>query len=219
MKDQPRIYVIADDALGILLEPGDDRHRLAKHISRSKDWRDVIPEANGICVQFDPMIQAPDDARARLEEALSEPIERGEDDTKHWVIPVCYAPEYAMDMDRICAETGLSRDAIIARHTAAIFTIDMLGFTPGFAYLSSADFTPNLNRLTHPRQQVPAGSVGLARNQCGLYALDGPGGWPIIGRTPFALFAASAPDPFVLTPGDSMKFEPISERDFQAYKP
>ena len=90
-----------------------------------------------------------------------------------------------------------------------------MGFTPGFAYLSGDDFDLDVPRLRTPRQHVPAGSVGLARDQCGLYSLDGPGGWPIIGRTPFALFDPDAAAPFRLNPGDSVKFEPISEDAFR----
>ena len=89
-----------------------------------------------------------------------------------------------------------------------------MGFTPGFAYLASDTFALDVPRLKTPRQNVPAGSVGLARHQCGLYARKGPGGWPIIGRTPFALFDSTATDPFRLNAGDSVKFEPISSRAF-----
>ena len=208
MARKSAVFFIADDALGIHIGPGNDRHRLAAHLRQSPIWSDIIPGAGGLSVRYDPVNLAPAEAKAQLEEAIAAPGMTAQNVSKHWVIPVCYAPEFALDMDAVCAATGLSEAAIIAHHTEPTFQVDMIGFTPGFAYLKSDGFTLDLPRLPAPRQHVPAGAVGLARGQCGLYALDGPGGWPIIGRTDFALFAPDETDPFRLNPGDSVKFEP-----------
>lgn len=216
MDDANGVFFIADDALEIPLESTTDRYALSTRLWLSGDWLDVIPGATGISVRYNPMKWTPAEALGIITNALSGPPKAALSKPKHWVIPVCYAPEFAFDIDEICTATGLSQSEIIARHTQTLFEVDMMGFTPGFGYLKADDFVLDMPRLATPRQHVPAGSVGLARRQCGLYALDGPGGWPIVGRTPFALFDQDAADPFRLNPGDSVKFEAISEDAFWA---
>lgn len=208
------VFFIADDALGVRLGPETDRHALAKRLRLSGDWRDVIPGVDSICVQYDPLLLAPNDAIVLFEHALASRGPTIISKPKDWVIPVCYAPEFALDMREICGAAQLSIDEIIKRHTETIFEVYMMGFTPGFAYLKSSDFALDLPRLKNPRQHVPTGSVGLAAGQCGLYALDGPGGWPIVGRTSFHLFDLKADDPFRLNPGDRVKFEPVAADAF-----
>ena len=208
------VYFIADDALGIALGPEADRHAVTARLQQNDDWLDVIPGANSVSVQFDPLKLSSEEAIERASIALAQKGKTRKTNSQHWVIPTCYSPQFALDMEDVCARTGLDREAIINRHTTPTFTIDMMGFTPGFAYLSSEAFQLDMPRLDAPRQHVPAGSIGMARNQIGLYALDGPGGWPIIGRTSFKLFDPDTADPFKLNPGDSLRFEPISEEDF-----
>ena len=220
MRSDPTVFFIADDALGIRVDSKTDRHTLADRLRLSQVWTDVIPGADGVSVRYDPIKLDPDKAVKLLEQGVENTEVTSLTNTgpspRQWVIPVCYAPEFALDMDEICAATNLNPNQIVARHTQTLFRVDMIGFTPGFAYLDGRDFDIDLPRLKTPRAHVLPGSVGLARTQCGLYALGGPGGWPVIGRTPFVLFDANASSPFRLTPGDSVKFEPISKTEYLA---
>lgn len=209
------VFFLGDDALGVALTSKSRRNTLADILRQSGHWLEVIPGANGLSVQYDPLKLAPIAAKTRFEAALTSQAIPQIRAVKDWVIPVCYAPAFALDMAHITAQTGLTRAEVIAGHTSARFTVDMIGFTPGFAYLECAPALPDLARLETPRQFLPAGSVGIAGGLCGLYALPGPGGWPIIGSTPMALFDTARADPFCLSPGDRVHFKAICEADFR----
>lgn len=215
MDQAETIFFLGDDALGVTLASKSRRNALADILRQSGHWLEVIPGANGLSVQYDPLELTPTAAKTRLEAALAGQAIPQTRAAKDWVIPICYAPEFALDMAHITAQTGLTRAEVIARHTSARFTVDMIGFTPGFAYLECAPALPNLARLDTPRPFLPAGSVGIAGSLCGVYALPGPGGWPIIGRTPMALFDTTRADPFCLSPGDHVRFKAICEADFR----
>ena len=215
MEATSTVFYLGDDTLGLTLPDRSQRNTLAAQLRQSDEWLEVIPGARGLTLQYDPLNIAPKEAKARLETALASKIIPAETASKHWDIPVCYAPEFALDMAHIKAQTGLSAKAIIASHTDTLFTVNMIGFTPGFAYLESADPIPDIPRLSAPRQSLPGGSVGLAGGLGGLYALAGPGGWPIIGRTPMPLFQPAQADPFCLNTGDTVRFSPISEAEFR----
>jgi KipI family sensor histidine kinase inhibitor len=121
-------------------------------------------------------------------------------------IPVVYGGAAGPDLPAVCAAVGLTRDEFVRRHTERVYTVAMLGFTPGFAYLDGLDESLACARRETPRQWVAAGSVGIAGSRAGVYALDGPGGWQIVGRTDLTLFDASAREPFRLGPGDRIRF-------------
>ena len=106
----------------------------------------------------------------------------------------------------MCARLALRPGDLIARLMQASFTVDFIGFTPGFAYLSGLDASLNVSRLASPRVRVPAGSIGMITGQAGLYTLEGPGGWPLIGQVREPLFDPSADDPFRLGAGDTVRF-------------
>jgi KipI family sensor histidine kinase inhibitor len=123
-------------------------------------------------------------------------------------IPVCYGLEYGPDLDAVAAHCGLSPDEVIARHTAAEYRVYMLGFSPGFPYLGGLDPNIAAPRRETPRIKVPAGSVGIAGMQTGIYPLESTGGWQIIGRTPMRLFDPGLEEPCLLRPGDRLRFVP-----------
>ena len=129
-------------------------------------------------------------------------------------IPVCYGGAFGEDLEPLARSRGLSIDEAIAIHCASIYHVHMLGFVPGFAYLGGLDSRLATPRRDTPRARVPAGSVGIAGEQTGIYPLDTPGGWQIIGRTPLPLFKPAASPPSLLNAGDTVRFLPISERDF-----
>ena len=102
--------------------------------------------------------------------------------------------------------TGLSQDEVIAIHAGGEYVVEMVGFTPGFAFIGGLDERLWVPRRSEPRQRVPAGSVGIAGERTGLYAMASPGGWTLIGRTPMTLFDPGAEQPFALAPGMRVRF-------------
>ncbi len=129
-------------------------------------------------------------------------------------IPVCYDHEYAFDLEWVASHHQTTSQEIVRRHTAQTFSVFMIGFTPGFPYMGIVPAELESPRKQNPRIQVPAGSVGLAGKQTGIYPFATPGGWQIIGRTPIKLFDATSSSPSVLKPGDKVRFESISKNQF-----
>lgn len=134
-------------------------------------------------------------------------------------IPVCYHVSFAPDAEKIMKHHQVSFEQIIYLHIEKTYSVFMIGFLPGFAYMGVVDKKIATPRLSTPRSLVPAGSVGIAGEQTGIYPLDSPGGWNIIGRTPLKLFDIKKPEPVLFQPGDQVKFSPISFDEFQAFKP
>lgn len=131
-------------------------------------------------------------------------------------IPVCYETAFAPDMALLAAVNQVSVEEIIRLHTATAYRVYMLGFLPGFAYMGEVDERISIPRKSQPAQ-VAAGSVGIAGRQTGIYPLDSPGGWVIIGRTPVRLFDAAREQPAYLQPGDRVQFYSISSDEFAHY--
>ncbi|MGN6439825.1 MAG: 5-oxoprolinase subunit PxpB [Agriterribacter sp.] len=131
-------------------------------------------------------------------------------------IPVCYEGVLAPDIEPLAKQQRLSVNEVIDIHTTARYTVYMIGFLPGFAYMGEVD-----NRIATPRKHLPqkvtAGSVGIAGAQTGIYPIDSPGGWNIIGRTPLQMFDAQRKDPVLLKAGNIVQFYPISLHEYQRY--
>jgi inhibitor of KinA len=132
-------------------------------------------------------------------------------------IPVCYEKEFGTDLDRIAEQNEISTEEIIHLHTASIYRVYMLGFLPGFAYMGIVD-----DRIASPRKLQPetvkAGSVGIAGKQTGIYPLQSPGGWQIIGRTPLQLFDKNNDHPTLFKSGDRVQFYSITKNEFENIK-
>jgi inhibitor of KinA len=129
-------------------------------------------------------------------------------------LPVCYDIEFGPDLDDVARWTGLAVDDVIKLHSGAEYLVCLIGFAPGFPYLSGMPPQLATPRLETPRISVPAGSVGIAGEQTGVYPLATPGGWRIIGRTPCALFSPDWRPPSLLTAGDVVRFRPIDRQEF-----
>lgn len=129
-------------------------------------------------------------------------------------IPVAYGGEHGPDLDEAAALAGLPACEIASRHAAADYRVAFIGFVPGFPYLRGLPAELALPRRAAPRTRVPAGSVGIGGAQTGIYPLESPGGWRIIGRTPLALFAADRSPAALLAAGDRVRFRPVSPEDF-----
>lgn len=129
-------------------------------------------------------------------------------------IPVCYDPSLGIDLLAAAATLRLSPDELIRRHVAPRYEVRAIGFLPGFPYLAGLDPSLHLPRKSTPRAAVPAGSVAIGGAQTGIYPLDSPGGWHLLGRTPLNLFTPHLPSPTLLQPGDHLRFTPITLDDF-----
>lgn len=133
-------------------------------------------------------------------------------------IPVCYEVGVAADLKHVCEKTGLTENELIAAHTKPLYDVIMLGFLPGFAYLSNNDIRINLPRKSNPTLSVPAGSIAVANNLTGLYALSSPGGWHVIGRTPLSFLDWRREPANLIKPLDQIKFYAVDKQAFNAMR-
>ena len=131
-------------------------------------------------------------------------------------IPTIYGGEYGPDIEFVASYNNLSVDEIIEIHSSRNYLVYMLGFTPGFPYLGGMSEEIATPRLKNPRTKIPAGSVGIAGKQTGIYPIDSPGGWQLIGRTPVKLFDPFAEPPVLLNSGDYVRFVPVDEREYKS---
>lgn len=141
----------------------------------------------------------------------------GMDGSHFFRIPVCYEGEYAPDLEWVAGEKGVSTEEVIGLHTSVIYRVYMVGFLPGFPYMGRTDARLEIGRKKQP-VPVGAGGVGIAGVQTGIYPLNSPGGWQIIGRTPVPLFNLQEDPPIRLQPGDSVQFYPVSKTEFGDWK-
>ena len=123
------------------------------------------------------------------------------------LVPVCYEGVLAPDLEYVLRATGLVRDELLSLHTAQPYLVYMMGFMPGFPYMGGLPFT--VPRQTTPRRAVPPGSVGIGANQTGIYTIEGPGEWWLVGRTPLRIFDAARAQPFLLQAGDYVQFQAV----------
>ena len=175
---------------------------------------EVIPTYRSILIFYDSFRTDP--------ERLKKQILDRENKLDKWEIPppetieiqVAYGDDFGPDLEFVAPPPPLTPEEVIQIHTSETYLIYMLGFTPGFPFLgglSEKIFTP---RLEKPRQLVSAGSVGIANNQTGIYPIDSPGGWQIIGKTPIKLYDPTGSPPILLKAGNYLKFTRISRKEF-----
>lgn len=130
-------------------------------------------------------------------------------------IPTLYGGDFGPDLEYVAQYNGLSRETVIKVHSEREYLIYMLGFTPGFPYLGGLAEEIATPRLEVPRTKTPAGSVGIAGSQTGIYPIQSPGGWRIIGKTPLKLFDPNRSQPFLLKAGEYLKFIPIDQKEYE----
>ena len=211
----PRVLPLGDSA--ITIELGTERslellrevHAAAAQIRSQhlQNVSDVVPAYLAVTVFYDALRVGYSEIAAQILGALraSGKTPAGEE-MRHHVIPVDYS---GADLESVAATTGLSVDEVVRRHSARTYTVDLLGFVPGWAYMSELDSSLQIPRREQPRPRVPAGSVAIAATQTGVYPLDTPGGWHILGHTAARMFDATRDPPSLLRAGDTVKFEPI----------
>ena len=133
-------------------------------------------------------------------------------------VPICYDEEFALDLKRLEEKTKLNFNEIIKKHIETDFFVYMIGFVPGQPFLGDLDKNLYHDRLDTPRIKINKGSVGIVEKFCTIYTFESPGGWNIIGRTPFELFNINKKNTSVLSPGDTVKFKSITKEQFFSFK-
>lgn len=190
--------------------------------------RDLVPAYTTVTVHYRPeqvMAWLTDDdalcpAFDRLRRALLERAAgltpRDAADAREVVVPVWYGGDAGPDLEHVARRCKLDPEEVIARHLDCDHRVAMLGFAPGFPFITGLDVSLRMPRRETPRTAVPAGSVAIAREQSCIYTLSTPGGWNLLGRTPMSLFDAQAEPPSRLRAGDRIRFERIDEAQYQA---
>ncbi len=186
---------------------------LSEYLNSLTEVLETVPAYASLAVYFDMMNCTSQHIQSLVLNNVSA-LKTQDLQAKTWVIPVCYDRTFGLDHDRFWEQCKIDISQIIELHTGQSFTVYMRGFQPGFLYLGTLPKELNLPRLENPRSKVEAGSVGIANDQTGIYPLESPGGWNIIGRTPIKLFDLDNTDPTPIKQGDKVRFEPI---DLLAY--
>ena len=231
MTQYPRIIPASDSAL--LVEFGDSIdyaiNARVYAVQRSIEASEVndaveefIPSYRSLLVEYD----ASKYSYAEIADRVAVCVENADDQVSSIVatdedahqIPVAYGGEFGPDLETVAEHAGLAVDEVISIHSGVDYHVFMLGFAPGFPYLGGMDERIACPRLATPRTMVPAGSVGIAEAQTGVYPNASPGGWQLIGRTPMALFDVDSDPPVAMLPGTKVNFVPITYEEYEVRK-
>ncbi len=227
----PRLYPLGDRALVVEFGQGIDAavnarvHALAALLDAEPlpGVVDLIPAYATLTLVYAPSAfadagRAPYDTLCGHLRARLARLEAWTPPPAHTVeIPVCYGGEYGPDLDEVARHAGLAAEEVVARHAAPRYRVYLLGFAPGYPYLGGLDPRLAAPRRATPRRRCPAGSVAIGGEQTGVYPLETPGGWNLIGRTPRRLFLPGAEPPCLLAAGDEVRFVPITPAQYAAW--
>lgn len=175
---------------------------------------DMIPTYCSLLINYDVRIVRYEELRKRIEALLTTDIQGSARKKRVYEIPVCYGGEYGPDLAFIAENAGISEEEVIKIHTSTDYLIYMLGFLPGFTYLGGLDERIHTPRLSNPRLKIPAGSVGIGGSQTGIYPLDSPGGWQLMGKTPVKTYDPMREVPILVEAGEYIRFVPVDEAEF-----
>ena len=179
---------------------------------------DLIPAFCSLLINYDPRVIRFDVLKKRLEGMLKLEVESTRSAIRIFEIPVCYGGSYGPDLDSIAKHAGLTAEEVIEIHASRDYLIYMLGFLPGFSYLGGLDERIHTPRLANPRIRIPAGSVGIGGSQTGIYPLDSPGGWQLLGMTPVKTYDPARKEPILFEAGDYIRFVPVSQEEYLKIK-
>ena len=177
---------------------------------------EVVPTYRSLLVYYDPeevTAAGLEDAIRQLEVGLEEHTKQ---DSNVVQVPTLYGGEHGPDLEFVARHAGLSVDEVVSIHSGADYLVYMMGFSPGFAYLGGLSDALATPRLATPRPVIPAGSVGIAESQTGVYPVASPGGWRLIGQTPLRMFDPQRGQPTLLSAGDSVRFVPVDAGEFES---
>jgi KipI family sensor histidine kinase inhibitor len=176
---------------------------------------EAVPTYRSLLVHYDPLQLGYGDVARLVRDRLGRTEGVRLPQPRLVEVPTLYGGEFGPDIAFVARHNGISVEEVIRIHSGVDYPVYMLGFTPGFPYLGGVAAAIAAPRLETPRSRVPAGSVGIAGRQTGIYPIESPGGWRIIGRTPLALFDPHRDRPALLAAGDRVRFLPISEAEYE----
>lgn len=189
---------------------------LAVKKSKMTGIYEMIPTYRSLLIQYNPMEIEVERLKEKLTE-IEEALDSIEIPKPRIVeIPTIYGGEFGEDLDFVAEHNGISKEEVISIHSSVDYLIYMLGFTPGFPYLGGMSEKIETPRLKTPRTKIPAGSVGIAGKQTGIYPIESPGGWQLIGRTPIKLYDPKSQTPIILQAGDYIRFKPIDKGEYDS---
>jgi KipI family sensor histidine kinase inhibitor len=222
MSQAPR-YLVAGDA-GLVVEFGDAidpainrRVRelfLAIERASLEGVRDLVPTYRSLLVSYDPLRTTFDALRERLSDLEAHVVDTPVPPPRVVEIPTAYGGEFGPDLPFVAGHNHLTEDEVLAIHAGTDYLVYMMGFSPGFTYLGGMSERITTPRLKTPRTAIPAGSVGIAQQQTGIYPVESPGGWQLIGRTPVSLFDPSRNPPVIVEAGDYIRFAPVTRDEY-----
>ena len=179
---------------------------------------DVIPAFCSLLINYDPRVVTYGEIKERIQKIVRLEVKTGEVRKRIFEIPVCYGGEYGPDLGNIAEHAGLSEEEVIEIHSSRDYLIYMLGFLPGFTYLGGLDERIHTPRLANPRIKINAGSVAIGGSQTGIYPLDSPGGWQLMGMTPVKTYDPGRENPILVEAGDYIRFVPVDEQEYKRIK-
>jgi len=224
----PETHFLLMGDRGLLLEFGEEissetnekvrRMALAIQAEAIKGIIEIVPTYRSLLIVYDPLILSIDDLKKRLEKLEDGLRQTPFPEPKLTRIPVVYGDPYGPDLDFVAQYHRISHNEVIQLHCSKPYFIYMIGFMPGYPYMGELPDALITPRLKTPRLSVPAGSVAIAQKQTGIYPMESPGGWQIIGRTPIKIFDPKREPPALLQMGDLVQFYPISEKEFNQWR-
>ena len=222
---QTLFYLMGDR--GLLLEFGDEisaevnekvrKMALAIQAETLDGVIEVVPTYRSLLVLYNPLIIPLEDLKRRLKQLEEGLKEISFPDPKLTKIPVLYGGDFGPDLEKVAEYLHLTPEEVIRLHCSKPYFIYMIGFMPGFPYMGELPDALITPRLKTPRLSVPAGSVAIAQKQTGIYPVESPGGWQILGRSPVKLFNPEKEPPALLRMGDLVQFYPISKKEFHEW--
>jgi KipI family sensor histidine kinase inhibitor len=220
MYDKPRFLTAGESALIIELGDEIDVECNERVIALSEEMRsidgvsEILPTYRSLLVHYDPLITSFDELVENGKEKMRT-LKMRRMRGKTFEVPVCYGGDLGPDLGFVARHNSMSEEEVMRAHGSRDYRIYMMGFLPGFPYLGGMDERIAAPRLEKPRTKIPAGSVGIAGKQTGIYPLESPGGWRIIGRTPMRLYDPDAEDPVPMRAGDTIRFVRIEREEYE----
>lgn len=203
------------DAIDLVLNRQVRALGLALEQARLKGVLEAVPTYRSLAIYYDPLTIYRDVLKAQVLLLYGSLGDQGDQTPRVVEIPTVYGGEYGPDLEFVARHSGLSRDEVVRLHSEPLYHVYMLGFMAGFPYLGDLAERLAVPRLSTPRLKVPAGSVGIGGRQTGIYPIESPGGWRIIGRTPLRLFDPSSEAPTAILSGDKVRFVRIEPHEYE----